>query len=455
MPGTTSHYQLTKLFPGDSFALNNQQYTSSDRDTIDRVLYLGAQGHNHTGVAPTDNDPTSPADLVLDQTQGSLPAGTRVTYVYTYVDPTGAETAPSPESYLDLPSAAATPVGPGATANPGDGNSLPPGGYFYELSAYSGVNTNETPVSPPAYVTLVTVGSIDLQLPALPSGADGFNAYRLGPGQATYSYLSSIDMTQPVPPTDWLDDGTNTPDPNRVAPSGNTSQATNNITVTLNDPPPTGWPSWNLYRTLVTGQWGNTLVASISALDGNGNLIITYQDLGLATSIGSPPAGSTAVGSPTKVMLTDGAEVQGVLPQSMIEGGVGTIPLPFALTFVFSGTLAPITGVSCWVCPWTAVTIDTVVCSLGRSSTPNAEAVVIDVLKGSGALPTYSSIYGGATPNPHPLVSVGQQVGAPAPPNVTNLAAGDTLSVDILQSGGGTGTDHDLTVTVQLSVTQV
>jgi hypothetical protein len=452
MPGQTSHYQLTKLFPGDSFSYNGQQYTSVDRDTIDRVLYLGAQGHHHDGTAPTDNDPSSPAGLVLDQSTGYLPAGTRVTYVYTYVDPSGAETAPSPESYLDLPSQTTTPVGPSATATPGTGT-LQAGGYFYELSAYSGVNTNETPVSPPTYVTLTATGEITLTLPLLPSGATGFNVYRLAPSEASYSYLASIDMTPPIPPINFVDDGSYTSNPNRVATSANTTQATNNITVTLNDPPPTGW-TWNLYRTLVTGQWANTLVASISTLDGSGNIIVVYQDLGLSTAIGSPPAASTEVGSPTKIMLTGGAEVQGILPASMIEGGPGSIALPYAVTFVFSGTLTATSGVSCWVCPFTAATITTVVCSLGRGSHPASQAVVVDVLLGTGATPTYSSIYGGTTPNPHPIVSVGQQVGAPAPPNITSLVAGNTLSVDVLQAGGGTSpTDHDLTVTIAMSVT--
>lgn len=451
MPATTSHYQLVKLFPGDSFDYNGQQYTGPDRDTIDRVLYLGAQAHHHDGSAATSQDPTSPPALVLDQSAGYLPAGARVTYLYTYVDPTGAETAPSPQAYLDLPIPTDAPVGPVLTANPG-GGSLQPGGYFYELSAYSGSNTNETPVSPPSYVTLTSTGSIDATLPALPSGADGFNVYRLAPAEASYVYLASVDMTAPNPPTDYTDDGTDVENPNRLAPTANTTQAQNNITVTLNDPPPTGW-TWRLYRTLVSGQWTSSLLAQIAALDDNGALIVVYQDLGLSTSIGNPPPASVTLGSPDKINLTNGAEVQGLLPQSMIEGGIGSTPLPFAVTFAFTGTLSAVTGVSCWVCPFQAATIDTVVCSLGRGSTPNAQAVVTDILKGSGTLPTYSSIYSGATPNPHPVVTVGAQIGAPAPPNITDLAAGDSLSVDILQSGGGTGTDHDLTVTIQLSVT--
>lgn len=455
MPGSTSHYQLTELFPGDSFSENNQQYTSVDRVTIDRILYLGAQGHNHNGSAPVSNDPPSPPSLVLDQSTGYLPAGARATYVYTYVDPSGAETAPSPESYMDLPGTTNSPAGPGANPNADGSGTLPPGGYFYELSAYSATNTNETPVSPPTYVSLAATGSIDILLPLVPSGADGFNIYRLGPAQTTYTYLASVDMTQPVAPTDFLDDGTDIPDPNRLPPTGNTSQAFNNITVTVNDPPPVGW-TWNLYRTLVTGQWANTLVAQIATDDDSGNIIVVYQDLGLATSIGSPPTASTAVGSPTKIMLTGGAEVQGILPAEMVEGGGGGSSGggSTSITFVFSGTLVVTTGVSAWVCPFTSATINTVRCSLGRGSHPASQAVIVNVLKGTGNTPTYTSIYSGSTPNPRPQVPVGQQVGASAPPNVTSLAAGDTLSVDITQAGGGaTPTDHDLTISVELTVT--
>jgi hypothetical protein len=453
MPDYTSHFQLQKLYQGDSFSTNGQQYTSIDRDTIDRLLYLGAEGHHHDGAGATSEDPTAPPDLALDQTAGYLPAGNRISYVYTFVDPSGAETAPSPITYLDLPAQASTPVGPVGAADITAG-SLQPGGYFYELSIYTGTTTNETPASPPVYVTLSVTGQIDLTLPLLSSGGDGFNVYRLAPAEGSYTYLASIDMTGASPPSDWLDDGTYTNDPNRLAPTANTTQAQNNITVTVPGAPLAGW-TWNLYRTVVDGVWTNSLLAQISTLDDSGNLILVYQDLGLATGVGAPPAASTTVGSPTKVLLTAGAEVEGILPATMVEGGStlsgGT---PTAITFVFTGSIAASTGIACWVCPFTLANINTVICSLGRGSMPAVQAVVVDVLKGTGATPTYSSIYSGATPNPHPIVSVGQQVGASAPPNITNLALGDTLSVDILHAGGGTiPTDHDLTVTIEILVT--
>jgi hypothetical protein len=43
MAGNTNHYQLIKLDKGDPFSTNGQQYTTADRDTIDRILHLGAQ----------------------------------------------------------------------------------------------------------------------------------------------------------------------------------------------------------------------------------------------------------------------------------------------------------------------------------------------------------------------------------------------------------------------------
>jgi hypothetical protein len=124
----------------------------------------------------------------------------------------------------------------------------------------------------------------------------------------------------------------------------------------------------------------------------------------------------------------------------------------FAVDFEFPGPLSVTTGKMVWTSPFPSATILSARCSLGRGSAPASQPVIADVLISSNTTtPTYSSIYSGATPNPKPQVAVGLQIGTPAPPNITALGLGYSLSVDIDQVGGGaTPTDHDLIVTVLL-----
>jgi hypothetical protein len=102
-----------------------------------------------------------------------------------------------------------------------------------------------------------------------------------------------------------------------------------------------------------------------------------------------------------------------------------------------------------WTCDFTSATIVGVRASLGRGYHPASQPVIVDVKKGSGLSPTYTSIFSGAFPE----VLVGNQIGAVQTPAVTTLAKGDSLVCDITQSGGGaTPTDGYLTVNVELLV---
>jgi hypothetical protein len=130
---------------------------------------------------------------------------------------------------------------------------------------------------------------------------------------------------------------------------------------------------------------------------------------------------------------------------------------PFIVTFAFPGLVAEENGLSVWVSPFTACTVVNVRASLGVGSTPAARDVFVDITKGpavSGNPPTFTSIFGGATPV-YPFVPIGEEIGATqAPPGTVTLAIGDALAVNVLQNGGGaTPTDEYLTVHIYLLVT--
>lgn len=443
MPSYTQRYHLEKLANGEPFSSDGQKYTLADRDTIDRVMQVGAETHHHTGVNAASQNPTTPPSLSQSLTGGTLPASKTAYYEYTWVDPNGFETAPSPAASVTLPSPISTPGAP--TLGTAVGGTLPAGTYRYLVTAYVGSSTSETLASLSASITTSSTGSIVVNFPTLPSGASGFNIYRFPPGGSAFLFMATVPVTGGTP-TSWTDNGSVGANCNRFPPSSNTTNSTNSVVVTLPVSIPTGF-TWNLYRSYSSTDWTSTLIASITT---GGT---SYTDVGATAQSYAPPASSMLLSTPPKVLLTNGAEVQGQLPASMVD--MASSPsVPFAVTFNFGGYLSPTTGISTWRCPFGSATIVSAACSLGRGSVPASQPVIADVLKGTGVNPSYVSIYSGATPNPKPQVPVGHQVGAAAPPNITTLAVGDTLSVDIDQSGGGaTPTDHDLTITVYLLVT--
>lgn len=443
MASQTQTFHLEKLETGESFSTDGQKYTKEDRDTIDRVLNVGAQAHHHTGLSPATINPSIAPSLVQSATGGTLPGSKTVYYEYTWVDAFGFETAPSPIGSQTLPALVATPGSPALSAT--GGGALIAGPYLYLLTAYTGSSASETPASLASAITTVSTGSIVVTFPVTPAGATGFNVYRFTPGGALFLFVTSVDVSGGSPPTSWTDDGSLAGNFNRFPPTINTTNSTNKVTVTLPSAIPVGY-TWNVYRSFSSTIWLSTLLT-------NPGVASSYVDTGAATLQQNPPTTSNLLGTPAKVLLTDGAEVQGILPISMVGGGVGA-GTPFAVTFAFPGTLSSTTGKSVWVSPFDSAVILSAEAALGRSSAPASQQVITDVLKGSGATPTYTSIYSGATPNPKPKIPVGMQIGSSAPPNITTLNLGDSLSCDINQAGGGaTPTDHDLTITVYLLVT--
>lgn len=448
--GLTPHYGLRTIDgSGDRFSDNDYQYTSADRRAIDLKLYLGAEAHKHTGAGIDLFDPVSAPLLTLSSTGGVLPGGVTVRYRYTWISLEGEETAASPEASVTTPEKVATPGLPGLVQST-TGGSLLSGSYYYLLSAWEGVATQETLPTQRVYTVIprgVNTAQIVLELPPLPVGADGFNVYRKGPGDSQYFLLDTIEMGA-TPSDSYVDTGLVEPDCNRIPPRQNTTGSASSVTVSLPEAVPADAVGWRLYRTFNVGAWDSTLLSTVveETSEGSGVITTEFLDVGSTTSPGRFPERSQVTASPSKIELTDMAHVQGSLPP-------GAVYIPVTATFTFAGQLSPEWGAFRWPFPFTEGRVEKVVATLGDGFSPAADPVLVDIRKwdGNAATPSWGTILDG-----YVTIEVGEgegvyEVGAEY--DVPEIYAGDMLSCDIVQSGGGaTPTDADLTVVVVMWV---
>lgn len=439
---TTDRFGLTILGPGAKLSDIDYKFGNADRRLMDRLLRLGAEGHHHDGAVASSTAPAAPA-RVLATSGGSIAAGQRVFYEVTLVDVNGSESLPSTAAFIDTPAAIADP-GAAVLSTASVGGILLPGQYFYVLTAFTTANTQETRAVAPAPIT-VPVGTatnvVTLLVPTLPTGASGFNVYRKGPGDARYNYVASIAAFT----TSWTDDGNPAPDCNRTIPVLNSTNGANAVTLTITAPP--AGSTWRLYRTYVGGLWTSSLLHHVveETAEGSGIIRPTFVDVGLNTLAGQPPNASQQVASPAKILLTDSAEVRGLLPMAKVAG------FPVVVTFAFNGSLVgTVQGNPVWVCEFPRASILGIRGALGRGAAPAASTEIFDVNQGSGAVPTMASVF--ASSGDRPTVAVGAQIGARVPATlVTELLEGDVLTADLAQVGGGaTPTDHDALVSVYL-----
>lgn len=322
MPGTTEHFGLTTLRPGEQFSAQGGRFAGADRALVDKLLWLGAAAHHHTGVASTVTDPTAiPALGIIDPGgSGNIPAGKRAYYRYTIVDDNGLESAPGPEVYIDTPAPIAVPGVPTLLADElmFSFPLLPRGTYYYKVSAYEDVPTNETPAGAAATVVVTSTywGRVHLTLPSLPSGAAGFNIYRRRPGTSSYVWIGTH-----VGSGEFIDGGSQynislggqAEDQGRRAPTRNGTRSHNAIAVG-------GLPGTanRVYRTFDPTKWTDSFLG-VTATG-------YYADHGEPTQPGAPPLASQILPSPPKIILTGAAEVTGLLPWANLDTTTMVIP---------------------------------------------------------------------------------------------------------------------------------
>jgi hypothetical protein len=447
MPEYTDRWGLSLLGPGDTLAGDGYKFSESDILLVDRLLQYAAEQHHHSGATGNDMSPRTGPNLAMLPSAGAMASSSRYYYVVTLVDDLGNETAPSPVSVVDTPAAVSTPGAPALSYLTGSGTLLP-GNYSYVLSAYKGANNLETKATNSALVTIPgssPTNHINLILPNLPIGADGLNVYRKSPSGMHYLYITSIPS--PTTGDSWIDDGTIEGDCDRSLPGTNRTSNTAAVRVTYPGATPVtpeGW-GWRIYRSTSALDWSRSFLADVAPQGATPVTPITYTDVGSGTQNASPPTVAQVINAPSKVQLTDAAEVEGVLPP-------GAAVVPHVVTFSRPGPVTETTGTFTWTCDFDQADIISCRAYLGVDSEPASQDVIVDVNTFRPAKENaWISIYDDGAERP--TVPVGSNFGTPTTPVHQHLVVGDSLNVDVDQAGGGaTPTDTNLTVNILLYV---
>lgn len=444
MPDSTDRWGLSILGPGDSLAADGFKFSDADIHFIDRLLAYAAEQHHHTGETGSDTTPAVQPNLTLLPTGGAFPSASRLYYQFTIVDSLQNESAPSPISSIDTPAALSTPGAPALNYVTGSGDLLP-GNYHYVVSAYRGTSTQETKALNSATITIPGSNpnnEITMILPSLPLGADGLNVYRRTMSGMHYLYLTSI--AAPTTGDSWVDDGSLEGDCDRGLPTVNRTSNTAAVRITYPAAQVPEGMSWRLYRSTSPLDWSRSYLADITPMGATPVTPIEFVDVGGGTMTGGPPTVAQIINAPSKITLTDSAEVEGELPP-------GTVVSPYTITFTAPGPVTAGPGTYVWVCDYDQADIVSCRAHLGVDSIPDADPVIVDV---NLLRPNIDSNWVSAFDDgpDRPTVPIGTSIGSPTTPVHQHLVAGDAVSIDIDQAGGGAGTDANLTVNVTLVV---
>lgn len=299
MAGRTPRFDLA-YFGGTvdgSLGEDGGKFTEADRLRIDRVL-AALETHDHDGGARLA-DPSAAPGATLATSGGSLPGGVTYSYVVTYVDQYGLESAPSAEVSIATGSLLSTPATPGL--NTASGGTLAPGLYQYALTAHDG-SGGETPLGPVASITVSDWRTVHVHF-VLPAGASGVSVWRQGPTESYFTRIATNVSTTP-----HVDDGSVAADPcacdpENLPPSTNTSASSNKITITAPTGDlvePTQARRWRIYRTTSAGVYGGySLLADIADTVADPpvtQLVESYVDDGTTPlTAGTPPSSSTTL----------------------------------------------------------------------------------------------------------------------------------------------------------------
>lgn len=312
----TENFGLTRVGPGESLAKNGHARTDLDVLMMDSLLQALVD-HQHD-AAPALGNPDDPPALTANQAGGSLPAGTKLYYKIALIDRFGLETAASPEASVTTSNPIAKPAAPAVTLETTGGSLAAQGRYAYVVTFDDGIG-GETQASASSHAVLSTgsTNRIRLNLPALPSLATQYKIYRARPGQSQFFFLANHSGG-----TVFYDDGGTAEDNTIVAPTINTTMATNSVDVTLpgsvdvND-----ITAWVIYRTTEAGRYGNSsvvhrVVETVNPTDTT--VISSWTDDGTPLSRGVPKSKSSTISGGKVVQLN---QVQGQLPITSMARG--------------------------------------------------------------------------------------------------------------------------------------
>jgi hypothetical protein len=331
----TGHFGLTRIGAGEQFSKNGYAFSDLDRVALDKILYA-AISHSHDGSNRLP-DPTVAPGLSATPLGGTLPAGTTFYYRVSLADKYGLETASSIEASITTPPPLPAPTAPSAQVETTSGT-ISPGTYSYLLTFITSTGGETTPSG--ANNVQVVTGStnrIRLTLPALPTGASGYRIYRSRPGQSQFYYLDQVATTTYYDPL-------NTEDQTILAPTVNTTNSTNAVTITIpGGTIPLNCLGWKVYRALDSGGYdGNSLVHYVveGSADTSTDIVTTFTDTGSALLQGFPKDVSATIPGGTVVNLT---QVQGQIPLNASPRGSRVLSA-FIPGAVVDGQIATITN---------------------------------------------------------------------------------------------------------------
>lgn len=410
----------------DDLAFHNHQAFVADRLSMDRLLRIACEAHTHTGIVLSEVPPPAP-ELEVSPAGGCLPPNQSVHYKVSVVDIYGQERLASAPAVAFTAPQVSTPDAP--RLNSSGSGSLPPGDYQYALTAVVDAADSETAMSNITTGTLIRPNTAwTITPPSMPSGGNGWNLYRKAPTEIGFRRL--LTEWEDIP---LHDDGLE-PRGFERAPDENTTNVTSSITVDLVEPLKSG-QSARIYRSFDGGDWETSLVAWTPTLP--------YIDHGFPTSAGYPPDVSAGVGGAPRIRL--GTDTAGVLPP-------GLITPTYTAMFNIRGQVRVGYWRWQWINEFDAFRILRMRANLGRGSSPNATPVKIALdVRRSWNQQQWSRY----SQYEEPLVLYIPRLangGTLVFPDNTSpglrLYPGDGLRVAIMQAGDGSGTDHDLTISV-------
>lgn len=282
--------------PGESLTQDNGSFFT-DRDTIDRLLEVGAKTHRHNDAAGLANPAIAPLVSVI-ASGGTIPADQSISVGYTLEDANRGETLLSNVTVVSTPPPIQPPPAAPSGAFGSDHGSLLVNTYFYVLTFTDGEG-GETPFGaalqvqrPPGFASgHIQLSNLTFGLED--AGATGWRLYR-ATGGSSYGLLATGGLGD----DEFDDDGSVSLDCSAHPPQDlNTTAGINQLMVVL----PSGLPGdaafINLYAT-VTGDFsGGSFLIRVPAASGGMTMVFSTLELGTDR----PPSVNLSIGGAHKI----------------------------------------------------------------------------------------------------------------------------------------------------------
>lgn len=290
---------LTELAPDESLIADNGAFVGKDRETIDRLLKLGAKTHRHTGLSGLGNPAGSPSASVI-ASGGTIPGDIGLAIGYTLQDGDQGETEISPTVAVSTPAPLQPPIVAPAAVIDYTAGSLTVDTYYYGITYIDGEG-GETPLGPVSDGTDRAPGYANARvlLSGLTNGmatasATGWRLYRAR-GGGDFAYLASGAVNT------YTDDGSVAPICDDNPPPDdfeNTTNSINSLVVYIPDSPQIRQASFiNLYAS-ESGDFSGAVFLEQFPVGSAGKTAL-FRQLDLQDD--QPPAVNLSIGGPAQI----------------------------------------------------------------------------------------------------------------------------------------------------------